>query len=240
MTSVVDDVPPPAIITDDTTESTTTGTSSSHLALPAASPSPHTKTLKGELKRLIGAYHNSLVSRPLATKAVTSALISALGDVLASSGRAGRGRNGKRTLGFLLFGGLITGPVCHYWYGFLERHVKTFHGAKNVAIKVLLDKLLFTPPFLALTLFLLRALETGRFGPAWQGMKHIYVPTLKTNLKVWTVAQAINFTYTPPAYRVLFGNVVALWWSFYLSRLGGGAGGGAGKASSIVIVRRSY
>lgn len=215
----------------------------SHSRSPPSFPNhPHTLShppfIQSDLKRLLGAYHHSLVTHPLATKAVTSALISALGDILASSGSGGRGRSGRRTLGFFLFGGLITGPVCHYWYGFLERHVKGLQGAKNVAVKVLLDKLLFTPPFLALTLFLLRALETGRFGPAWQGMKQIYVPTLKTNLKVWTVAQAINFTYTPPAYRVLFGNVVALWWSFHLSRLGGGAGGG--RASSVVLVRKSY
>ncbi|EWM30595.1 peroxisomal membrane protein 2 [Nannochloropsis gaditana] len=194
-------------------------------------------SMKAELKRLLRAYHHCLVTRPVLTKALTSAVISALGDILASSGKGGRGRSGRRTLGFFLFGGLVTGPLCHYWYGLLEKKVRGLQGGKNVAMKVLLDKLLFTPPFLALTLFLLRLLESGRPGAAWRGMKQVYFPTLKTNLQVWTVAQAINFSYVSPAYRVLFGNLVALWWSFYLSRLGGGAGG---RASSVVLMRKRY
>jgi hypothetical protein len=36
-------------------------------------------------------------------------------------------------------------------------------------------------------------------------------------VKVWTVAQAVNFQLVPLDYRVLFGNVVALWWNIYLS-----------------------
>lgn len=126
----------------------------------------------------------------------------------------------------------------------------------NVAAKVFLDKAVFTPPFLAVTLFLLRFLESGRPKASLEGARAVYLPSLKANLKVpcvcraskakeqadsegrpppnacvsaavvvvpvsslhtpdrrdrdddaqvWTVAQAINFTYTPPAYRVLFG-----------------------------------
>lgn len=35
--------------------------------------------------------------------------------------------------------------------------------------------------------------------------------------QVWTVAQAVNFQVVPLEYRVLFGNMVALWWNIYLS-----------------------
>lgn len=36
-------------------------------------------------------------------------------------------------------------------------------------------------------------------------------------LQVWTVAQVVNFQVVPLEYRVLFGNMVALWWNIYLS-----------------------
>jgi hypothetical protein len=36
-------------------------------------------------------------------------------------------------------------------------------------------------------------------------------------LQVWTVAQAVNFQVVPLEYRVLYGNMVALWWNIYLS-----------------------
>jgi hypothetical protein len=53
-----------------------------------------------------------------------------------------------------------------------------------VAAKVFLDKALFTPPFLALTLFLLRLLESGRPKASLTGAKSAYFPALRTNLKV--------------------------------------------------------
>jgi hypothetical protein len=53
-----------------------------------------------------------------------------------------------------------------------------------VAAKVLLDKALFTPPFLAVTLFLLRLLESGRPQASLAGATSVYLPALKTNLKV--------------------------------------------------------
>jgi hypothetical protein len=36
-------------------------------------------------------------------------------------------------------------------------------------------------------------------------------------IQVWTVAQAVNFQVVPLEYRVLFGNMIALWWNIYLS-----------------------
>lgn len=194
-------------------------------------PHPSTHPQKSDAKRLLALYHDCLVQRPIATKAATSALISALGDLLATW-KGGSPRNSRRTLAFFLFGGAVTGPVCHYWYGFLEARLKRLQGARyvcacvraymrvwvyvyvwtfvsgctgpshsptkttnhpplppppqpsNVAAKVFLDKALFTPPFLAVTLFLLRLLESGRPGASLAGARAAYWPALKMNLKV--------------------------------------------------------
>jgi hypothetical protein len=80
-----------------------------------------------QTKRLLAAYHSALVHRPLATKALTSAIISALGDILASfKGR----RNLRKTLSFFLFGGVIVGPLFHFWYAALERICKRIEDRK--------------------------------------------------------------------------------------------------------------
>jgi hypothetical protein len=96
-----------------------------------------------------------------------------------------------------------------------------YHGSlkhnRNVLAKVAMDRFLMTPPYLALTLFGLRVLETGRPRASLEGARRVYGGALVKNYQVWTVAQLVNFNYVSPAYRVLFGNVVALWWSFYLS-----------------------
>lgn len=82
-------------------------------------PPPFTSRGRQLHKRLLHAYHTSLTERPLATKAATSAIIAALGDTLASW-KSGK-RNLRRTLAFFLFGGCITAPILHWWYGVLER-----------------------------------------------------------------------------------------------------------------------
>jgi hypothetical protein len=53
-----------------------------------------------------------------------------------------------------------------------------------VAVKLLLDRLVYTPPFLALTLVTLRLLESGRLGRSVNEAKRIYLGTLLTNYKV--------------------------------------------------------
>lgn len=79
-------------------------------------------------------YDDALVRRPIATKALTSAVIAALGDLLATW-KGGSPKNLRRTLAFFVFGGAVTGPACHFWYGFLEAKLKRLQGARCVAFR---------------------------------------------------------------------------------------------------------
>ena len=45
-----------------------------------------------------------------------------------------------------------------------------------------------------------------------------YVATVLVNWKIWTIPQIINFNLVPVEFRVLFGNLVALVWNYYLAR----------------------
>jgi hypothetical protein len=44
-----------------------------------------------------------------------------------------------------------------------------------------------------------------------------YWAALLANWKIWTLPQIVNINLVPPHYRVLFANMVALVWNFYLS-----------------------
>ena len=44
-----------------------------------------------------------------------------------------------------------------------------------------------------------------------------YVATVLVNWKIWTIPQIINFNLVPVEFRVLFGNLVALVWNYYLA-----------------------
>jgi protein Mpv17 len=109
--------------------------------------------------------------------------------------------------------------VFHWWYGFLERFVGKQKLSNNLslALKLALNQLVLTPPFLALTLGFIQYFQTLSATQTTTMVRNTYAAALFTNWKVWTVAQAINFTAVPLDYRVLFGNFVALWWNIYLS-----------------------
>jgi len=120
---------------------------------------------------------------------------------------------------FGVYGFAITGPMFHWWYGFLEKLVanQSLPPRISIFLKILLDRLLLTPPFLLFSLGFIQYFQNFSATTTIANIRNSYAAALFTNWRVWTVAQGINFTYVPLEYRVLFGNLVALWWNIYLS-----------------------
>ena len=187
-----------------------------------------------KLKQLLRAYRSALVHSPLKTKALTSCVISLLGEVLgaylkrrkffleykyANPEFAPRLLDVKRLAIFGFYGLAITGPLFHWWYGFLERMVRNnnINGAASVATKVVVDRVILTPPFLLFTLAYIQALLTLQPKEAVTNVKKAYGGALIANWKWWTIAQLVNFNYVPQEGRDLFGNLVAVFWNTYLS-----------------------
>jgi protein Mpv17 len=77
-------------------------------------------------------YCQSLEKRPLITKSLTSLMGFALGDAIAQASTRPAGGVGwqydfKRTARMAAFGGLVAGPLGHYWFNFLDK-VRIAHG----------------------------------------------------------------------------------------------------------------
>lgn len=191
-------------------------------------------------KGLLGQYQSQLAAEPFKTKCLTSCVISIVGEVVGSylkqrkhhallaANRHNRHMQAlpapalldpKRIAMFGVYGLAITGPVFHWWYAALEKYVRSMNitGNANVLAKVALDRLVLTPPFLLLTLVYMQFFQTFNAAKTSAAVKNIYAGALYLNWKVWTVAQGVNFRYVPLEYRVLFGNMVALWWNIVLS-----------------------
>lgn len=83
--------------------------------------------------------------------------------------------------------------------------------------RVIVDRLVFAPPFLLLFFYVITILEGQGHQAAIARIKESFWPVLKLNIQVWTVFQYININYVPPKYRVLFGNVLALVWSVFVA-----------------------
>ncbi|KAG1693433.1 hypothetical protein DVH05_023516 [Phytophthora capsici] len=107
-------------------------------------------------------YQLELRTHPLRTKAVTSAGVAMLGEVLGHmlKHKTLRGLSPRQMLAFFAFGGVVTGPVLHFWYEYLETQRMTTEKLTPNK-KLLLDRLLFTPPMVAFTIFSVECTATS-------------------------------------------------------------------------------
>ncbi|KPP64768.1 peroxisomal membrane protein 2-like [Scleropages formosus] len=110
----------------------------------------------------------------------------------------------------------VTGPISHYFYQLLELLVPSSAPCCMVK-RLLLDRLVFAPAFLLLFFVVMNILEGNKW-PALQAKLRVsYWPALIMNWKVWTPFQFININFVPVQFRVLFANLVALFWYAYLA-----------------------
>ncbi|KAA0147313.1 hypothetical protein FNF31_07616 [Cafeteria roenbergensis] len=130
--------------------------------------------------------------------------------------------------------GATFGVLAHGWYSVVVERVVTAKGYSGVALKVLGDQLIWTPPLNMLFFTFSGTLEHGDPAKAFAAGQRKLWELLKVNWGVWFPVQTINFTLVPPQYRVLFVNTVALFWSAYLSSMAADASSGAPTAVAPV------
>ncbi|EPY88285.1 serine/threonine-protein phosphatase PGAM5, mitochondrial-like protein [Camelus ferus] len=119
-------------------------------------------------------------------------------------------------LRYAIFGFFFTGPLSHFFFVFMEHWIPSEVPLVGVK-RLLLDRFLFAPAFLLLFFLVMNFLE-GKDAAAFAAkMKSGFWPALQTNWRVWTPVQFININYVPLQFRVLFANVVALFWREPLS-----------------------
>lgn len=185
------------------------------------------------VERITSWYGRQLKESPILTKSITSATIGILGELLGSYLRNRKSNtkpdfwhSARRVAIFGSYGLFFTGPFFHWWYAFLDRLTHTLgsrlglhHTDLRIALKLLIQQLVMTPAFLVFTLGYIHYFLSLSVNKTVREIKNAFAAALFANWKVWTVAQAVNFKLVPLDLRVLFGNVVALWWNIYLSML---------------------
>ena len=167
---------------------------------------------------------------PLQTKAITSAVVGVLGELLSTAIRARRlsaslspgvGGGGGSVHGWLreagqlisyrrlacfgLYGLAITGPFFNWWYSYLEVLLAGIKDtiAPNLSnelgfiIRLAINQLAMTPPFLLLTVFYIQYFMTLDAERTIRTIKQTYAATLFSNWRVWTAAQTVNFLVVP-------------------------------------------
>ncbi|GAB4819142.1 hypothetical protein N2152v2_006188 [Parachlorella kessleri] len=191
-------------------------------------------------QRLLRGYDAALRSNPVQTKALTSFVGFALGDVLAQ-GILGDGFDVLRCLRLSLYGLLLDGPIGHAWYQQLDSRVYPDEPTSNraVLIKTAADQLLWAPVMTCVFFAFIKLLELQPelILPTIQDK---LVKTIVANYVLWPLAHWINFRYVPSEYRILYNNVVAVAWTCYLSASCVGLGEGAQDLSDAAVTAESW
>lgn len=191
---------------------------------PAASRLRAESELGSLPKRALVQYLLFLKLYPVLTKAVSSGILSALGNLLAQmiekkQKKDSRSLDVSGLLRYLVYGFFVTGPLSHYLYLCMESWVPPEVPWARVK-RLLLDRLLFAPAFLLLFFLIMNFLEGKDINVFVAKMRSGFWPALQMNWRMWTPLQFININYVPLQFRVLFANMAALFWCAYLASLG--------------------
>ncbi|KAI2496618.1 hypothetical protein MHU86_17877 [Fragilaria crotonensis] len=165
------------------------------------------------------AYNDSLDKNPLTTKAFTSLVGWALGDILAQVFISGGPFDLKRFISLSAFGLLYHGPSGHYFYNWLDSKIKGT-GAADVALKVGIDQIFWCPIFMTV-FFTYLGLVNGD-APATIGnkIKNDLLSACQGSWKVWPIVHAVNFKFISSKHRLIFINGVQVAFNMFLSLIG--------------------
>ena len=209
-----------------------------------------TDVILSSVKRIISSYNSQLQERPLITKAITSGIIALSAECLRvyitrrrlshSLTRSTRNNNlimkprnmlslstasiysWQKVVLMGSFGCLVSGPLHHYWYRFLDLiFVNKMVVPQNIKglVKVAIHQLALTPTFLVFTLGFMEYLSTHSTTSTYATVKRLYVRTLFINWKIITIFQAINLGSVPESHRVIFNDLINIWWYSYLTHM---------------------
>lgn len=201
--------------------------------------------------------YNKLLDRyPLKTKMITSAIVSAFGSALGSylsasaaesglksrhNSHGGASKSSSRSMiakinwidviSYAFHSGLISAPICHYWFEWLS-----VNGPSSNTASVLVDQVIVQPPLLVLMFVCLDIFRANMRATLDQFRKAGVVskalekagPTVVASWRFWPFAVYFTFKYLKKKHYTVALNLCSVAWTVYLSK-----GSGAGDGSSV-------
>eukprot|EP00871_Galdieria_phlegrea_P004276 jgi/Galph1/484/GphlegSOOS_G5244.1 len=172
------------------------------------------------------SYLRKLQTDPLVTKSVTSGIISSLSTILSTIIEGKQLKSSKVIHEFTI--GLVVrltesqnirAPLIHYFHTILDKLI--FRNARQtspfvVLAKVLLDQFVFSPPFTALYYYVTALVNDEPIRPTSQKIRSELLGVMKRSWSLWIPVNVINYALVPLELRVLFSNIIDVFWTAYL------------------------
>ncbi|KAI3757100.1 hypothetical protein L6452_04633 [Arctium lappa] len=170
----------------------------------------------GRKWNFVSWYLSLLEAYPVWTKAVTSALLTLVGDLICQVViDQVPSLDLKRVSLFTFLGLVLVGPTLHFWYLYLSKLV-TMTGASGAFLRLIVDQFLFAPAFIGVFLSALVTLE-GRPSQVLPKLQQEWMSSIIANWQLWIPFQFLNFRFVPQQFQVLAANFIALVWNVILS-----------------------
>ena len=163
------------------------------------------------------SYASTLEMAPIRTKALTSASVYAIGDVLSQGGLGNIGKLDRgRVLRSLVAGFIGHGPLSHVWYyvseDFFINIVQLQHVWWDFIPKVILDQAIFGPIWNNSYILLLGIMQLHTPRRIISDMKRTTIPLLLSGLRLWPFVHIITYGVIPIENRLLWVDAVEIIW----------------------------
>lgn len=162
----------------------------------------------------LGFYFEQLFNHPVRTKSITSSIVATSGTI-ASQVLSGQNVNPRTVFAYSLFGLIFGGSVPHYFYSFFDSVVPDVQYKR--LIEFLMERTLFAPVFVGLSLYFLSIFEGKSPEQAQKILKQLYLSVLVTNWRYLSLPVFVNFNFVPPMLRVFVANIIGFFWIIYLA-----------------------
>ena len=167
---------------------------------------------------LWNSYSEVLSSSPIQTKAVTSATVYTIGDLISqrTEGAYMGELDRPRVVRSLLAGLLGHGPWSHVWYSLSENMFQNVLHLPNdifgTAAKIAIDQTTWGPFWNNTYILMLGLMKLDSPKTIWAEMKRTTVPLLVSGLKLWPLAHCVTYGLVPVENRLLWVDFVEIFW----------------------------
>jgi protein Mpv17 len=173
------------------------------------------------------SYTSVLHNHPICTKAITSASVYTIGDLIAqrTEGKDMGELDRMRALRSLLAGLIGHGPLSHLWYNFSENlfdHILHWTAWWSILPKVALDQGFWGPIWNNTYLLLLGLMKRESIETIWKDAKRTTIPLVVSGLKLWPLAHCVTYGLIPVENRLLWVDLVEILWVTILASAAAG------------------
>lgn len=174
-------------------------------------------------------YSEILNQSPLSTKAITSATVYTIGDLIAqrTEGLSMGELDRPRILRSLLAGLIGHGPLSHLWYDWSEGIFEdVLHWTQwwSFIPKVMVDQTTWGPFWNNTYILLLGIMKMNRPENIWGEMKRTTIPLIVSGLKLWPLAHCVTYGLIPVENRLLWVDLIEIIWVTILATAAAGGG----------------